>query len=74
MAMVHGRDIELTLEGRGPIRAGFLATRIVAAESAEEAKAAAVAGMPFVELCKRLVKRAKARPSRVAPAALPMPE
>lgn len=40
MVMLHGRYIGLTLEGRGLTRAGFLATRIVDAESAEANHAA----------------------------------
>lgn len=37
-------------------------------------EAAAAAGIPFPELCDRLVRRAHARPRREAPDALPMPE
>jgi D-alanine-D-alanine ligase len=37
-------------------------------------EAAAVAGIPFVELCDRLVRRAQARPARAAPPVMSMPE
>lgn len=36
-------------------------------------EAAAVAGIGFVELCDRLVRRAAARPARAVPAVVPMP-
>jgi len=37
-------------------------------------EAAAVAGIPFVTLCDRLVRRAHARPRRAAPPVQPMPD